>query len=53
MNQPNAAEFATSLHLRRTSWPRGSHGPAQVGQVLAVVIGNLGLTATQWRAAGG
>ena len=40
------------LQLVRTSWARAHMDPPKAGKYWRSVIGNLGLTATQWRAGG-
>ena len=54
INQPNAADVRDFYFTSsRTSWARAHMDPPRAGKYWRSVIGNLGLTATQWRAAGG
>jgi hypothetical protein len=54
MNQPNAADVRDFYFTSsRTSWARAHMDPPRAGKYWRSVIGNLALTAAQWRAAGG
>ena len=54
INQPNAADVRDFYFTSsRTSWARAHMDPPKVGKYWRSVIGNLSLTAQQWRAAGG
>ena len=52
--QPNAADVRDFYFTSsRTSWARAHMDPPKAGKYWRSVIGNLALTAKQWRAAGG